>query len=407
MSASIKVLLRKNKLKSDGTIPLYVRVTKNRKSKFISLGVSISEKDWDEKNQRIKKSYPNSALANTLIAKKRAEIEAEVLSIELNNKVLSSDSFNDIKGKSKSDFFSFAEEYLDSLKIRSTVGTYNRYKAIVGKLKVYVGGKSLFFHEITVSFIRKYEKYLSDTLNNKPNTIHTNLSSIRTILNRAVDEGFAERDKNPFYKIKLKKAPTDRAYLTDDELRSFQDVIIEEGSRMFDTKNMFIFACYTGGLRIADILRLKWENYDGSHIILNTKKTGALVSIKTIEPASSILNYYRSKLESDEDSLNKFIFPVLNENFSKWSEEKQHLAIASATTIANNNLKLVAIKAKIKKHITFHSSRHTFGTMALRKGIGLEYVSRLMGHSRVSQTELYAKIVNEELDNAMDKLNNN
>jgi integrase/recombinase XerD len=80
-------------------------------------------------------------------------------------------------------------------------------------------------------------------------------------------------------------------------------------------------------------------------------------------------------------------------------------AISSATTYTNKDLKKIVKLAGIHKHISFHTSRHTFATRALRKGIGIEYVSKLLGHAAIRETQAYAKIVNEELDKAMEKFN--
>ncbi len=76
-------------------------------------------------------------------------------------------------------------------------------------------------------------------------------------------------------------------------------------------------------------------------------------------------------------------------------------AISSNTAYTNKNLKMIADKAEINKNISFHSSRHTWATRALRKGMRIEYVSKLMGHSTIKTTQVYTKIVNSELDNAM------
>jgi integrase/recombinase XerD len=80
-------------------------------------------------------------------------------------------------------------------------------------------------------------------------------------------------------------------------------------------------------------------------------------------------------------------------------------AITSATTQINKNLKTLAKMAEIEKRLSFHISRHSFAVMALRKGITIDKVSKLMAHSAIKETLIYAKIVNEELDKAMDILN--
>ena len=79
--------------------------------------------------------------------------------------------------------------------------------------------------------------------------------------------------------------------------------------------------------------------------------------------------------------------------------------ISSATAYINKNLKLLATKAEIEKPLSFHISRHTWATRALRKGVSIDKVSKLMGHAQLRETQIYAKIVNEELDKAMDVFN--
>ena len=162
--------------------------------------------------------------------------------------------------------------------------------------------------------------------------------------------------------------------------------------------NMYLFACYAGGVRVSDLLQLRWENFVNDHIILQTQKTGSVVSVKLPQKALAIIDLYKSKNALKDD----FIFPLLK----KCDELKDPTfllhRIATLTTCANNSLQELAIPAKIHKHISFHSSRHTFATRALQKGMRIEYVSKLMGHNSIRTTQIYAKIVNADLDKAME-----
>lgn len=396
--ASIKALLKANKKTTAGLFPLYLRVTMDRKTKFISLGIKLEKSQWDEANQRVKKSYPNSARANALISKKKAEVEGETLEMDLEGKVMNQNSFLVAKGKSKYDFFQYANDYLKRIESKGKVGTYKRVKYTLEKLKTYHNHENLPFKEITVSYLKNYEQYLADILYNKPNTIHSNFKIVRTILNCAVNEDLMLRDKNPFYKFKIKSVPTTRAYLTEKEIEAMDNLKLEKGSNLFDHRNMYVFATYVGGLRISDMLNLKWNNFDGINITVATLKTGATVSIKVPKKGLEILQLYTNKDNKPE----QFIFPVLKADYDKFTPNAKHLAIGSSTALINKNLKTIAKKAKIDKSISFHTSRHTFGTRALRKGMRIEYVSKLMGHSTIKETQNYAKIVNEELDKAMD-----
>ena len=396
--ASIKLLLKTNKKTETGHYPLYLRVIQDRKTRFISLGIKLVKSQWDEANQRVKKSHPNSARVNALISKKKAEVEAVTLEMDIEGTAMSKNSFQIVKGKSKYDFFQYADDYLARIESKGKVGTYRRAKYTLEKLKTYHNSQSLPFKEITVSYLKNYEQYLADILGNQPNTIHSNFKIIRTVLNSAVNEDLMLRDKNPFYKFKIKSTPTTKAFLTEKEIEAMDQLKLEKGTNLFDHRNMYVFATYAGGLRISDMLNLKWSNFDGTHITVATLKTGSTVSIKVPSRALEILGLY----STEKNNPKHFIFPVLQKDFDKLTPNAKHLAIASATALINKNLKTIAKRAKIEKSISFHTSRHTFGTRALRKGMRIEYVSKLMGHSTIKETQIYAKIVNEELDKAMD-----
>ena len=406
--SSIKVLIKKNKQSSDGQYPLYLRIIKDRKTKFISLGVKIIESQWDSGSQKVKKSHPNSNRMNAFLAKKIAEAESETLDMLIEGKSITENSYNEVKGKAKIDFYSFAKGYADSFQKKGQIGTYRRALAVINKVKEFNGEGNLEFKDITVSFLKRYEGYLAETKKNKVNTIQANFKMIRTILNNAVSEDHLKRDKNPFYKFKVKSEPTSRAYLTEEELAAMDNLDLSKEPILNNHRNMYVFASYVGGLRVSDMLLLKWENFDGSHVHIRIKKTGSTVSIKLPTRGIEILDLYNKITFVDSDGNEKpenFIFPILNKQFDAFNSIAQHNALSSATAFINKNLKVIAKKAKIEKNISFHTSRHTFGTRALRKGVRIEYVSKLMGHATIKETQAYAKIVNEELDKAMDVFN--
>jgi integrase/recombinase XerD len=406
--SSITVLLKKNKQTSTGQYPLYLRIIKDRKTKFISLGIKLEESQWDPKAQKAKKNHPNSNRVNAFIAKKIAETEAETLEMAIEGRALSNDSFIEIKGKEKTDFFSFAQKYVESFNNKGKIGSYKRTKYTIEKLKEFNGNQKLQFKEITVSFLKNYEAYLSGTLKNKVNTIQANFKVIRTILNNAINEDIIKRDKNPFYKFKIQSEPTNRAYLTEQELDSMDKLDLTIDSNLYHHRNMYIFSSYVGGLRVSDILTLKWENFDGSHITIKILKTGSTVSIKVPKRGIEILELYREKTLRNENEIeisSNFVFPILSDDYYSLSPTLAHNSLSSATAYINKNLKEIAKMAKIDKIISYHTSRNTFGTRALRKGMRIEYVSKLMGHATIKETQVYAKIVNEELDKAMDVFN--
>jgi integrase/recombinase XerD len=165
---------------------------------------------------------------------------------------------------------------------------------------------------------------------------------------------------------------------------------------------MFIFAAYTGGLRISDVLKLKWQNFDGTHLHIAIHKTKSQLSIKLPNKAIAIISEFQTNKTKPTD----FIFPMLPNGTDLNNPQISYTQISSATAYINKNLKLLATKADIQKHLSFHISRHTWATRALKKGISIDKVSKLMGHAQLRETQIYAKIVNSELDKAMDVFNN-
>ncbi|MFC7669035.1 site-specific integrase [Hymenobacter humi] len=157
----------------------------------------------------------------------------------------------------------------------------------------------------------------------------------------------------------------------------------------------------TQGLRISDLLQLKWSNVTKTHVSVTMQKTSDVVSVKLPTRAQEVLQFYRNSGARPSD----FVFPMLRSDKDYSNPRALFRALSSATAYANKDLKSVAKRAGIEKSISFHSSRHTFATRALAKGMPIEYVSKLLGHASIKTTQIYAKIINEKLDQAMDVFN--
>jgi integrase/recombinase XerD len=397
--ATVRLILKKDKLNKDGEAPLYIRIIKDRKAKFISLGIKIKPKDWNEKQSRVKKSHPNSQRMNNFLAHKIAEAEGIALEMETASKFFSPKSLKEsILGKNPQSFLEYFKKYVDNVEKNGKFSFYKKVKAVYSKLCKYIGNDVLTFNDLTVTFLKRYESYLAEKLNNSTNTIYSNLKVIRKVVNDAVNEDLLALDKNPFNKYKLKQKRTTKEFLTEEEILGIESLDLEENSMRNHHRNIYVFATYAGGLRISDLLQLKWEDYDGERIIMTTQKTNNTVSIKLPEKAKEIIEFYLPKKPKPEN----YIFPFLK-NDKLYTQKDIYNAVSSHNAYANKDLKVIAKMADINKKLQFHTSRHTFATRALKKGMRIEYVSRLLGHSSIKTTQVYAKIVNKDLDDAMDE----
>lgn len=165
---------------------------------------------------------------------------------------------------------------------------------------------------------------------------------------------------------------------------------------------MFLFSAFGGGLRISDVMLLQWKCYDEEtqKITKVIQKTQKQHSFKLGAKSVAILNKYKPKTIDPE----AFIFPVLDNPERIFNDEKyKSTRIRSKVRLGDVHLKKMGEDLKLPFNLHFHLSRHTFATNALNNGMRIEYVSKLLDHSSIQQTQVYAKIVSEELDNAVDK----
>ena len=400
--ATIKVLLRTSKLNDKGLAPLYLRLIKDRKAKFISLGIYLKPSEWNEESGKVRKSHPNSTRMNAMIAQRIADAEGVAVEMETKSKSISSHKIKEkIIGAAPVDFFPFAKKYLKFLEKTGAVGSHLRAVTIIGKLKKYCNDKPLYFDEITVAFLKDYEQHLIEKYNNKVNTIHGNLRVIRTIVIKAVNEDIITRNDNPFYKFTFKSEKSKREFLVEEEINKLENLDLSLNNLHTLHRDMYVFAIYAGGLRVSDCILLRWFNFDGERVHIQMRKTKSVVTVKLPNRALEILLSYKK-----EDSLPEhFVFPVFPNDLDCSNAKLLHTVLVRAISSANKSLKKIAKKAGITKNLSFHTSRHTFATWALRKGIRIEYVSKLLGHANIKETQIYAKIVNEELDKAMEVFN--
>lgn len=409
--SSISIVYRKDKLNKNGEAPIHFRIIKNRKVSYISSGIKIPENLWDAKNNRIKSKAQNSARLNSFINHKFTELQDQVLELETTSNFSTRQIKAKVMGRGEQDFFAFAQKIIDDYASKGMAGTFDKNSAVLSKLKTYVKDKPISFQDIDYNFLVKYETYLRTELKNKTNTISKNFAFVRKVFNEAYRQDIIEHKSNPFLKYKLKTEKTHKEYLNEEELKLIEEFSIESGTKLDIHRDMFVFACYAGGIRVSDVLKLKWSNYDGNHINWKMQKTRAQSAVKLPNKAVEILNKYAVSGQPLDD----YIFPIFQGKNNLEDPFVLRKATSSATAYINKNLDILKTrinteqeknkKPQINKKITFHVSRHTWATRALRKGISIDKVSKLMGHAAIRETQIYAKIVNEELDKAMDAFN--
>ena len=400
--ASIKLILRKHQLDHTGHCPLYIRIIKDRKTKFITAGVKLKETEWDELKQKVKKNHANSARMNANLAQKIADAEAQVADMERKIKTVSVKKLKEaIKGKEVPNFFEYAYKRMENIKGSVSYSTYKAYSAAIKKFENYMGTKDVYFDDFSVTLLNDYKRHLSTSLKNGLTTQRLSIIVLGTIFNHAIKEDIIPETMFPFKKLSLKVENSKRLFLTKAKIVALTNLELPEGKKATMWRDLFLFSIYAGGLRFSDVMDLKYSNYNkGEHKISKLiRKTGRTHQFKIGKVAIDILDKYIKENANHDD----YVFPIIeNKNGYEKNAEIRYYITAKNNKLANWHLKKLGEKMELSFPLSFHLSRHTFATNALNNGMRIEHVSKLMDHRDISTTQVYAKIIGEELDKAVD-----
>ena len=400
-TVKFKTVIRLDKLsKSTNEVPVCLRITKDRKTTYKTL-IHVHPRCWNSKEQCVV-HHKNADILNAIISQKRAQIERETCLLTLQQEDLSIVSIRNKINSASSDFFEFAKKYCEATKHRSYC-TYQRVKSIVKKLREFHGDSCLSIKHINEDFIKRYEYHLAHNIGNSRNTIAISMKFISKIVSDIYKDLELNEETNPFKKLKYQFEPGSRQYLTAEEIVKIRDLPIPADSPLYNVREIFIFECYTG-LRISDILTLKWENIAEDIITLKMRKTERLISLPLQKNVREILERRRKLRNSKE-----FVFDYLKASRTcEDATENEHRlvsAIGASTAYINKRLKIIGKIANINKNISTHVGRHSFATMLLTNGNDLPVIQELMGHHDIKVTQIYAKVVSSRKAEAINTLN--
>lgn len=403
--ATIKALLWKKENKA-GECTIAIRITKNRKSTYIHTGQKIKPKYWDEVTSKVKKSHPNSNRLNNFISSKVVEINKTLLDLEteVNSKRQIAEIKKTISGKYKShSFYTFAEAYFEELEKNKKYSRIDCERPLLNRIKRYPRAKTLTFEAITPLFLRGFISYLRSTKDSVgERSIVNTLIFVRTLHNRASQQGIVSRDNYPFGntdgKIKIRIPKSIKIGLTSEEIKIIEDIDLSDNTKQHHTRNVFLFSFYLAGMRVSDVVRMTWANVQGERIHYTMNKNQKNLSLKIHGKLQIILDEYLPTKSAHTD----YIFPELKEAANN---PKDILRVSkTANKRLNRYLAQIAERAEITKKITMHVSRHSFGNISGDR-IPLQVLQKLYNHSDIKTTIDYQQnFVNKDLDDALDSV---
>ncbi len=396
--ASVKIVLRKKKNK-DGTYPLAIRITKDRNSSFIHIGHHILQNQWDAKAQQVKKSHPNSTRLNNLILKKLSEGNDKLLELEIQKNDISSRSIKKgLKPKTGLTFFAQADLFLSNLK---QSGKYNRVttdQPRIDRFREFLKGEDISFQEITTNLLNKYKAFLISTRNIKERTIINHLILIRTIYNQAIKEQIVDAKHYPFGKdkVQIKFPESIKIGLDSEELKKLENFDLTTQNKLNHYRNLWLFSYYFAGMRVSDVLRLRWSDFQKDRLVYRMGKNSKPLSLKANEKALSILAQYKNVKKSKDD----VIFPELKGIDLDETYEVQRKISYSVKTI-DKYLRQIAKLMKLDKKFSCIFRVHFWKHLGDK--ISIQMLQKLYRHSSVTTTIGYqASFMHRDADDALE-----
>lgn len=399
MASSVRAILRKKKNK-DGSYPLAIRVTLERKTTYLHLGFNVHEADWDAVNQQVRKNYPGAKRVNNLILQKRAEASASVATVQTSPKTATiANVRKQIKPQAGPTFFSQSTAFID---IMRKSGKYNRVKTDESRIKnfkTFLKDQDIAFADITIPLLNRFRAYLKGTRSCSERTIINHLLLIRTIYNQAIKGGLIDDKAYPFGKdkIAIKFPETVKIGLTSEEIKQLEELDLSEDAYLHHARNLWLFSFYFAGVRVSDVLRMKWSDLQNDRLYYAMGKNLKAGSLKVPDKAMRIIEQYKSKEQKSD-----LIFPELKvlDNLSETYHVQRK--ISYAVKRLNTALKEIAKRAEITKPMTMHISRHTFGNISGEK-IPVQMLQKLYRHSNITTTIGYqANFINKTADDALE-----
>jgi site-specific recombinase XerD len=395
MRSTFKILfyLKRNNPKPDGTVPVMGRITIDKTISQFSCKMTVPPNLWDTKAGRLTGKSTLAVKANLALDKIRMDINRHYQEVMQTDGFVTADKVKNAYlglGVKQDSFLTlFAKHNQDFSKkvgYNRAKGTYNRYCLLYKHVESYIKQEykrnDIFLKELNLAFINGFEHYLRTERECSTNTIWVYMIVLKQIISIARNSG--QLAINPFAGYLISPEVKDRGFLTKEELNLLVNAKMKNAQHEL-VRDLFVFSAFTG-LSYSDVKNLTKDHLKTSFddhlwIITRRQKTNTDSSIRLLEVPKRIIEKYKGYCRDNR------VFPV------------------PSNGTCNNILKKIAKQCGIKTRLSYHVSRHTFSTtLTLSQGVPIETVSKMLGHTNIKTTQIYAKITKEKISQDMEVL---
>ena len=384
--------LRSNYVNKEGKTSVMLRIyLNNERLSLGSTGISVKSSQWDKEKERIKGRTTEALNTNLQLDNIASGLQSIFRRIEMSDVVSLERIKSEFLGKKEEidTLMQLFEKHNDDVAKqvgvsvgKATLQKYNVCKRHFSEfLEKQYKRSDLKLTELTYVVIREFDLYLRTEVGQNPNTATKTMKTFKTITLLGQKMGVLLHD--PFMNHRFHIEPVNRGFLTDEEILCIAHKQINI-PRLELIRDIFIFSCFTG-LAYIDVSNLTPDHIvtlgDKQWIMTQRQKTSVETNVLLLDIPKAIIAKYGGKTYR-----NGKLFPMLTNQKT------------------NSYLKEIADICGIKKNLTFHLARHTFATMSLSKGVPMESVSKMLGHTNICTTQIYARITNKKIEHDMEEL---
>ena len=404
MKASINVVCYTSKKLKNGEHPLMLRICKDNKKKFKSLGISVNPSHWDFRRNKPKPDCPNKEFIMKLILEKEAEYQNKVIELTAYQTEYTAASLlksNDkIVQKTVREFYL---ELIQDLVSKEKLGNARVYQESLWSLKNFRNNKlDFFFDEIDVNWLNHYEEWFRSK-KCKETTISLQFRTLRSAYNKAVESNYVRKVESPFKRFKISKFDTStqkRAIPKEDILKIMNLDLSTERDYIQLSRDIFIFSYFCGGINFSDMANLTISQISDGRLVYRRKKTKKQISIPLRPEAISIIEKY----STGKSNSNDYVFPIFNIKAHSTGQQKAN-RIHKTIAKVNLCLKKIATIANINANLTTYVARHSYATVLKNSGVNVALIGETLGHSDLKTTQIYLdSFENSQIDAAMENL---
>lgn len=397
---TVDVVCYKYKPLKNRELPIKIRVCKDRKARYINLGVSTKMEHWDFEKNQPKADCPNRELLEKLIASKISEVKSKIVELKSEDKEFSATTLvykvsNPVKLVTVGELF---RQHLSRLEEEKRTGYRLSIQQTYNSLIKFNRHLDIPFSEMDYNWLRRYETLLRKQ-GKSENTIGIRFRTIRMIFNLAIEMEVVKPEYYPFKKFKVSKLHQDtakRAITKDDVQAIINYPTAGKGFYVCLAIDLFTFSYFMGGINFVDMAFLTERNVIDNRLIYTRKKTGKLINLPLQERAALLLKRYKDKSKP-------YLFPILSD-FHK-TEQQRLNRLRKVITKVNTVLKSLGEELNIPVKLTTYVARHSYATILKRAGVPTSIICESLGHSSEKVTQVYLdSFENSQIDKAMENL---